>query len=216
MEREAFSSEQNGSEYAEFTAEIDGRKLWGGTFLAALPIGARNVVRVVGAFHDRRADVQLNATSPPYLPISYQEALYGHAWNAGLAFERDLGASRVCRLHAHYSDVRDPGSPLGRGYLYIESDRRQRAQSGFSLQRPGWWGETLHLGVQGFLTKLSEESTEVGPYDLRFTSRSEERFSHAFSWGASRSFGDLDLVGLVSGTLSLGDPFASIDAVFRF
>lgn len=216
IEREAFGSEQDRSRYDEFAADIDGRTLWGGTLLAALPVGARNVVRVVGAFHDRRADVRLVARSTSYLPISYQEALYGHAWNAGLALDHDLGASRVCRLHAHYLDVRDPGQPTGRSYLFIDSDRRQLAETGISLQRPGWWGETLHLGVRGFLTKFSEESTEVGSASARFSSRSAESFSHAFSWGASRSFGDLDLVGLVSSTLSLGDPFASIDAALRF
>lgn len=215
LERETFLGRRESFDTQESSLEIDGRTLWGATLFAALPLSGRDILRVVGAFRDRRADVKLHATLVPYAPIDFVEELYGHAWNAGLAFEHDLGDGRFGRFHAHYSDARDPGGSRGYSDLYVTSERMQVAETGLSLQRPGWWGETLYLGVYGALLRKSTESTYVSSYELRFRSGSVDRYAHAFSWGASRSFGDLDLVGLVGGNLSLGSTFAAIDATFR-
>ncbi|MFN8178473.1 MAG: hypothetical protein U0167_11100 [bacterium] len=216
FERNADGDQDDHYDTTAFSVDVLGRRRWGGAFLVAAPLGARNLLRFAGAFRDRRADLHLVRHDLLYQRLDYRNALYGHEWNAGLAFERDLADSAGWRVHAFYSDARDPGRPEGYSYPQIEMTRHEYAEVGASFQRPGWWGETQYFGVRASREKETDERTSFDRDRIERRATYDESQGHSFAWGASRSFGDLDLVGQVGSSLNLSSFFSSIDATLRF
>jgi hypothetical protein len=219
FDRHADGVQSEDTDDVTYSTQVLGERRWGGTFLVAAPLGQSNLVRVAGAFRDRRSHLHAVRHDLMYQSFDYQNPLYGHDWNAGLAFEHDLGASRSWRLHGFYSDSRDPGQPSANSYsstLDVDATRQEFAEVGASFQRPGWWGETQYFGARAYLTKITGEGTSFYRDRLQRSTSFDEHIYHAFSWGASRSFGDLDLVGQVATDLSAADIFGSVDASLRF
>jgi hypothetical protein len=216
LERASDGSEQDRFDDVTYSARVLGQRRWGGAVLVAAPLGSRNLLRLAGAFRDRRADLHLVRDDLMYQSFDYQNPLYGHEWKAGLALEHERLASEKWCLHAFYSDVRDPGAPQASSYVQLEMTREEYAEVGGSYQRPGWWGETQYFGARAYLSKATDETTRFDRDRIARSSRFDERRSHAFSWGASRSFGDLDLVGQVDSNLSFDALFGSLDATLRF
>jgi hypothetical protein len=216
VEHRASGEDVSFSSRDEYATRIEGRTLWGGALFAAVPVSSRDVLRLAGAFRDRQVDLSTRATTTPSVSLEYRDLVYGHLWNAGAALEHTFAPSKACRLYAQYGEQRDPGAPSSGSSATVRATRRKTTEAGVSLQHPGWWGEILYVGVRGTLRKEWMDSLEASPPEVRRYVDSQEALSHAFTWGASRSIGDLDLVGLVSTSLSLSYPFASLDATLRF
>jgi hypothetical protein len=147
---------------------------------------------------------------------------YGHEWSVGLALSREFAERGRGRLFARYANERHPGE-IGSGWDYSATQLvsrlavRETADLGLSLERPVWYELLLLAGFRTSFT-LAEDAYRREDADGQFlaTKDVEESFSHWFSWGLHRSFGQLALTGALYTDLRVGEPFLFIDAVVRF
>ena len=198
---------------------VDTDPRWGGAFRFGVPLGSRMAATAFGSFHDRRFSLDVRFLDDIQLPIRSTQEAYGHAWDTGIDFARDL--SSVGRVHAHgmYADSRAPGEP----YSYdvgFSTRRMERTEAGFSLERPGWWDSVLYFGVRAFRQRTWTDRIQVNSYSSTFYFNRDtdfnESWSHDVAWGASRTIGDFDFCGVISRVLSVSSPIVALDATLRF
>lgn len=213
---DAYRLEDTGRANEGTEVELDTDPLWGGSLLAEVPLDARTTMTAVASFRDRRSAVDLRILNPYQIWVTFEQPTYGHRWNAHLAFERAARVGSVT-VHGGYTDWRGPSAEASLEIEYTQR-RTETTETGLALQRPGWWDTTLYAGIRAYRSRTWREWIRIDPEYRNFTRDNvmEEVWGQSFAWGAARTIGDLDLVGVVTTDLRVGDPLMSLDARFRF
>lgn len=198
---------------------VSADRRWGGSLRAAVPFGASTDLTLAAAFQDLRANTVFSYIDEYQLEQTTTYALYGHVWYAGLDLARQFAEWRA-HVHALYRDERDPGVPDSDYQFYLSSRRVDRLEAGVCLERDGWWDSRLFVSAAGVRSRSWAEQTRAETNSSYATiyqdRRRDETRGSSFSWGATRTIGDIDLAGQISTSLSVSNPIATLDARIRF
>ncbi len=222
-QREGESSEsvREGPEIRLASVRGESESRVGGWVRIGFPLGERLSVRVAGGYADRDSEVQLRLLEevPTETSLSRDDPA-GHSWLARLAVSGPLDDGSWI-VWTGYESLRGRlgfGASAFSPRVTIASDEVDLWAAGLSMQHAWWWELEATAGLRGSYgrTARNERWTEASGAAPRTNDRVDEEFDHDFGWGLTREFGRVSLSGALSTSLSLSDPFASLDVTFLF
>lgn len=206
----------------QYRTDLTGDLRPGVTVRARAPLGSRLRVLAFGAWREisfeitrtRRSEFH-DSDSDRVEELSTSDHDDGRVWVGGATVE--LGndwrwIASVFRESRHEPWRWEPRQDL----VDRARDEVDELRVGVATVFPFGRSTTLRAGISMIDRRETRTEQVVLPDRTRTLDRPLDRVSHEWGWGATHSFGPLDLVGSMAGNLPLGDLFFLLDLRARF
>ena len=187
---------------------------------AGLPLGSRTDLLVMGQWGGRRE--RWKGTFRGVVlddDLFRQEALEGwqDAWKVGAAVSFPLGEVDRITGSAGWTSQRQPEYQLDPGSINHRCTSRRDGVLALSAEERVWRDITLLVGLRRTYSRIKVDNQKLdAPSSVYADSGLSETLGHDFNWGVSWTHGGYHVGAIVSQTLNLMNPFASLDLGYRF
>jgi hypothetical protein len=187
---------------------------------AGLPLGSLTDLLVMGQWGGRHERWKGTFRGVVFNDDLFrQEALEGwrDSWKMGAALSFPVGEVDRITGSAGWTSQKLPEYLIDPGSINHRVTSRRDGVLALSVEERVWRDITLLAGLRRVYsrTKVNEQGLNP-PRSARAESRLSESLGHEFTWGVAWTHGGYHAGAIVSKTLSLTNPFASLDLGYRF
>jgi hypothetical protein len=187
---------------------------------AGLPLGSLTDLLVIGQWGGRHERWKGNFRGVVFDDNLFrQEALeeWRDSWKVGAAVSFPLGEVDRITGSAGWTSQKLPEYQLGPGSITHRGTSRRDGVLALSVEERVWRDITLLAGLRRTYSRTKVETQRVdAPNAANADSRLSESLGYDFTWGGAWTRGRYHLGAILSQTLSLASPFASLDLGYRF
>jgi hypothetical protein len=187
---------------------------------AGLPLGSLTDLLVMGQWGGRNERWKGSFRGVVFDDALFrQEALeeWRDSWKMGAAVSFPLGEVDRITGSAGWTSQKLPEYQLGPGTITHRFTSRRDGVLALSLEEGVWRDLTLLAGLRRTYSRTKVDNERVdAPNSAEAGSRLSESLGHDFTWGVAWTRGPYHVGAIVSQTLSLANPFASLDLGYRF